>query len=196
MAEQINGKWANVIQYGLAAVMATVAVGLVVYMLELNQQFTNVGYLFYILFLVLALRSWADKRGTLGMSYGKAFGHAMLIALVYSVMIAVWTVIFMKVIAPGFMEAQQELQYEKMREQGISEAQIELGKEMGKKFTTAPILFLIGLLVSMFVVTLINLVTAAFFIRKSTFSPIDPSHIPINNPYSPFQSNGPPSGHA
>jgi hypothetical protein len=195
MAEQINGKWANIMQYGLASVMAGVAVGLVVYMLELNQQFNNVGYLFYILFLVLALRSWADKRGALGMTYGKAFGHAMLIALVYSLIIAVWTVVFVKVIAPGYVEAQQELQYDKMREQGVSEAQIEMGKEMGKSFSTGSVLFLIGLLVSMFAATIINPITAAFFIRKPV-SPVDPSHIPANNPYSPFQSNGPPSGHA
>jgi hypothetical protein len=196
MAEQINGKWGHVLQYGLASAMAGVAVGLVVYMLELNQAFNYIVYLFYILFLVLALRSWADKRGTLGMSYGKAFGHAMLIALVYSLIIAVWTVVFVKVIAPGFVEAQQELQYEKMREQSVPEAQIEMTKEMGKNFSTALAVFLFGLFGSLFALTIINLITAAFFIRKPTFSPIDPSHIPLNNPYSPFQSNGPPSGHA
>jgi Protein of unknown function (DUF4199) len=195
MAEQINGKWANIMQYGLASVMAGVAVGLVVYMLELNQMFNYISYLFYILFLVLALRSWGDKLGALGMSYGKAFGHAMLIALVYSLIIAVWTVVFVKVIAPGYVEAQQELQYDKMREQGMAEAQIEMAKDMGKSFSTGPVLFLLGLLGSMFAVTIINLVTAAFFIRKP-ISPVDPSHIPTNNPYSPFQSNGPPSGHA
>ncbi len=195
MANQITGKWTNVMQYALASVMAGVGVGLIVYMLELNQLFNYLSYLFYILFLVLALRSWGDKRGMLGMSYGNALGHAMLIAVVYSLIIAVWTVVFVKVIAPGFMEAQQELQYDKMREQGMAESQIEMAKDMGKSFSTAPVLFLLGLLGSMFVLTIINLVTAAFFIRKN-ISPIDPSHIPTNNPYSPFQSNGPPSGHA
>lgn len=195
MTNQVNGKWAHVLQYGLASAMAGVALGLVIYMAELNQNFGNLAFLFYIVFLIFALRSWSEKRGALGLSYGQAFGHAMLIALVNALISAVWAVVFVKVIAPGFIEAQQELQYDKLREQGMEESQIEMARSMGKRFSSAPIIFAIGLIWTLFVLTLINLITAAFFTRKPA-SPVDPSHIPANNPYSPFQSNGPPSDHA
>lgn len=195
MTNQVNGKWAHVLQYSLAAVISGIALGLVVYMLELNQAINYLSYIFYIVFLILALRSWGQKRGNLGMSFGQSFGHAMLIALVYSLVIAVWTVVFVKVIAPGFVAAQQEIQYEKMRQDGMPEAQIEMAQSFAQRFSSGPILFLISLIGSVVALTLINLITAAFFIRKPA-SPFDPSHIPANNPYSPFQSNGPPSDHA
>ncbi|MCU0435241.1 MAG: DUF4199 domain-containing protein [Bacteroidia bacterium] len=188
MADQIKGKWAHVLQYGVASVMGSVAIGLLVYMLELHQAVNYLAYAFYILFLVLALRSWGQKRGNLGMSYGKAFGHAMLIAVVYSLIAAVWTVVFVKVIAPGYVEAQQELQYEKMSEDGMADAQIEMARTMGKRFSTAPVLFAFGLLGSLLVLTIVNLIVAAFFIRPPV-SPVDVSHIPVNNPYSPYPSD-------
>ncbi|MCA6363536.1 MAG: DUF4199 domain-containing protein [Bacteroidetes bacterium] len=195
MTNQVNGKWAHVAQYGIAAAMGGVAVGLVVYMLELNQFINYVSYVFYILFLILGLRGWAQKRGDLGMTYGNAFGYAMLVAVVVAVILSIWTVVFAKVIAPGYIAAQQEMQYEKLRQDGMPEAQLQMAQDMGKRFTTAPILLLMALVGNLFVFTLINLITAAFFTKKAA-SPVDPKHIPSNNPYSPFQSNGPPSGHA
>jgi hypothetical protein len=195
MADLVKGKWAHVAQYGIAAAMGGVALGLVVYMLELNQYVNYASYLFYIVFLILALRSWSQKRGDLGMTYGNAFGYAMLVAVVFSIILAIWTVLFAKVIAPGYIAAQQEIQYEKLRQDGMPEAQIQMAQDMGKRFTTGPILFVAALAGNLFMLTIINLIVAAFFTKQAA-SPVDPKHIPVNNPYSPFQSNGPPSDHA
>ncbi|MGL5890162.1 MAG: DUF4199 domain-containing protein, partial [Bacteroidia bacterium] len=136
MNSPTQGKFLHLLQYAVAAVVSVIILGLAIYMFELNDLVNYLSYVFYIVFLVLALRSWGNRRGALGMSYGQTFGYATQNALIYSVLIAIWTVVFVKVIAPGFVEAQQELQYDKMREQGMGEAQIEMAAEWGRKFST------------------------------------------------------------
>lgn len=195
MGNQTNGKWAHVLQYGLASAIAGIAVVLLVYLFDINQQFNNLIYLAYLTFLIFALFSWRKKRGDLGMSYGNSFGYSMLMALAVSVFLAIWYILFIKVIAPGLAAEILEMQHEAYRKQGISEVQIEKMKIWEDWLMSVLGIFLVSLIREIFIFTLINLITAAFFTRKPA-SPVDPSHIPANNPYSPFQSSGPPSDHA
>ncbi|MFN8711838.1 MAG: DUF4199 domain-containing protein [Bacteroidota bacterium] len=188
MSSPVQGKLPHLLQYALAAVVSAIILGLAIYMLELQDWFSYFTYAFYITFLVLALRSWGERRGVLGMSYGQAFGYATQMALIYSVIIAIWSVVFVKVIAPGYVEAQQEIQYDKMRDQGMAESQIEMAAEWGQKFSTTPMILLFALFGNMFMLTLVNLVVCAFMKKNAAGSPLGPHNFPPkSSDYSPLQ---------
>ncbi|MCU0435242.1 MAG: DUF4199 domain-containing protein [Bacteroidia bacterium] len=188
MAESVSGEWGHASKFALAAAAGAVALGIIVYVFGLSQ-FTNcISVLIFEVLLIFALRSWRGKRGILGLSYGEACGYSIVIILIYSLLIAIWAVVFFEVIAPEIIPGKLEQLAQKFRQRHINIWQFNTAVKLIKPLLDAPVLFLITLVGNVFILIILSLITAIFFIRKRA-SPFDPAFIPSDNPYSPYSSD-------
>lgn len=183
-------KFVHTVQFAAGAALCYIVVGLLVYIFELHNGFNYISYIGYIVFVYLGLKSWSNKRGDLGLSYGQAMGYATINALVYTVFVSIWSIIFFKFIAPGFIEAQQELQFDKLEADGMPQAQLEQARKYAKMFSSLPVIISFSVFGGMFVLTLINLIVCAFVKRDvpTHSGPLGPHHFPPqSSDYSPLK---------
>jgi Protein of unknown function (DUF4199) len=79
--------------------------------------------------IVLAVRQVRTLQGGL-ITFGKAFGTGFKTIAISSIIQTVWSVIFMKFIAPDFIGQIMEMQRTKMEEQGMDPEAIEMSMKM------------------------------------------------------------------
>jgi hypothetical protein len=185
MNKPVSGEWAHATKFALAAAAGAVALGIIVYVCGLSQ-FTNcISVLIFEVLLVFALRSWRGKRGILGLSYGEAFGYSILVILIYSLLIALWAILFFEVIAPEIIPGKLEQLAQKFLQRHINIWQFNTAVKLIKPLLDSPVLFMATLVGNVFILGIFSLITTIFFIRKPS-SPLDPANIPLNTPYLPY----------
>lgn len=147
--------------FGVATAMAVIIFALGLYLADLKNSALN--YLSYPIALTIAIigvKKWREQSGGY-LTFGKTYAHLMLQTVVYSVLITVWTLIFMLVIAPGMMEDQLLIQQAKMEEQGMPQEQIDIAMHWARKFTQPGIVAVFAFFGNIIFIGLINLIVAA-----------------------------------
>lgn len=147
--------------FGIATAMAVIIFALVVYLIGIKS--TAINYLSYPIAITVAcigVKKWREQSGGY-LTFGQAYVHLLFQTILYSILITVWSVIFMFYIAPGLMEDQMLIQQAKMEEQGLSASQIETAMGYARKFSTPGMIAVFGLLGNMVMMGVIHLIVAA-----------------------------------
>jgi hypothetical protein len=167
--------------YSAATVIIAVALSMTLFAFSMYESLLNyISYIAYIVLLVIGLKAWRDKEKGGILTYGQAMGYGTLMALVFSVALAIWTFIFMQYIAHDEM---QEVQAQKMAETAItlrdkykmSESEIERSMNMSKSFTTPGVITAFALFGNMFILTIVNLIVAAIMKKDPQQNELSPN---------------------
>jgi hypothetical protein len=175
----------HALMYSMAAVFTVIAFSLGIYLAGITNTALNyVSYAFYIGILVFAIKAWRDKEKNGFLTYGQAMGYSSLIALYYSIVMAIWTYVFMMYIAPGLMESEMIKQEAIMEAKGMPPEQVEMAMKYARMFATPPVLACFAFFGGMIFLTVINLVVAAIMKK-------DPPPMGFGTPQEPFSANNP-----
>jgi hypothetical protein len=129
----MKSKFGHATVYGLIGALAVIILSLTLYLVDMNN--TALNYLSYPIIIGIAVygvKKWREDNGGY-LKFGPTYSHLIIQTLGYSVLITIWTLIFMQFIAPGLMEDQLLIQQAKMEEDGMDPAQIEMAMSMARK---------------------------------------------------------------
>ena len=122
--------------------------------------------------LAYAMYAFRKEYNNNSISYGKAFGFGMLVAVMLAVVLVIFSYIYMTWINPDIIQMGRDYAEQKMLQKGVSEDLIERQMEMTEKFSKPPYVFIFGLLQYLLFFTVFNLIAAAF-IRKEPANPFE-----------------------
>jgi hypothetical protein len=157
----MKSKFGHATVYGLIGALAVIILSLALYLVDMNN--TALNYLSYPIIIGIAVygvKKWREDNGGY-LKFGPTYSHLIIQTLGYSVLITIWTLIFMQVIAPGLMEDQLLIQQAKMEEDGMDPAQIEMAMSMARKFSNPGFIAIAALIGNMLVFGVIHLIVAA-----------------------------------
>lgn len=157
----MKSKFGHASVYGLIGALAVIILSLALYLVDMNN--TALNYLSYPIIIGIAVygvKKWREDNGGY-LKFGPTYSHLIIQTLGYSVLITIWTLIFMQVIAPGLMEDQLLIQQAKMEEDGMDPAQIEMAMSMARKFSNPGFIAIAALIGNMLVFGVIHLIVAA-----------------------------------
>lgn len=160
-------------RYGLYGGLASILVGLVLYLLGLSD-YTKTGgglltmLLSYSIIIVTPIFGILTYRRALGgwISYKQAFIVGFLTSLVMILISSLWSYVFMTFIAPDIMDTIQQAQVIQMEERGLTEEQIEQAQSMMGTFMKPGFMALTALFGGALIAAVLNLILAAIFQRK------------------------------
>lgn len=147
-------------KYALFMVLASIALSLILLALDLDkeQSLGFLGLIFTVLFLYLGIKDRKETEGNGFLTLGEGFKRGAGISIIASVLSAIYTFVYVKMINPSLKEFSLEQQYEKFSEQNMPEEQIEAAMSMMEKnfevFGAAGSLFggiIIGLIISLII---------------------------------------------
>ena len=157
----MKSKFGHASVYGLIGALAVIILSLALYLVDMNN--TALNYLSYPIIIGIAVygvKKWREDNGGY-LKFGPTYSHLIIQTLGYSVLITIWTLIFMQVIAPGLMEDQLLIQQAKMEEDGMDPAQIEMAMSMARKFSNPGFIAIAALIGNMLFFGVIHLIVAA-----------------------------------
>ncbi len=165
--EQNSTFWKSAMVYGLylALVLTLFSVILYVTGFILNQ---NVGYIsmaLTVVGIVICQIQYRNKELNGVISYGQAVGFGTAIMLFAGFVTALYTLILYTFIDPGLVDQMKVVQEEAMLAKGMSEDQIEVAMTMASKMLTPGWMSIMGLVGSVFMGTIISLLSS-IFIKK------------------------------
>ncbi|HVU23080.1 MAG TPA: DUF4199 domain-containing protein [Opitutus sp.] len=132
-----------------------------------------VGLIIGVTLTVLGVRA---RRGEVPVAepfgYGRALGAAVMITLFASLFGAVFNLIYMQFINPGFQDVLVQAQLAKLEAKGLAGAQLDQAEKMTRIFTGPVVSSCVNFIVGMFFGTIISLIIAAFVRRPASAAPI------------------------
>lgn len=160
-------------KYGLYGGLASILVGLVLYLLDLTDYSKTGGGLLtmilsYSIIIVTPIFAILAYRQALGgyISFKNAFMAGFLTSLIMIVISSIWSYVFMSFVAPDIMTTIQEAQITQMEERGMTEEQIEQAQTMMGNFMKPGFMALSALFFGAILAAILNLILAAIFQRK------------------------------
>jgi len=156
--------------YGLYIGLALIVLSLISNLLfdQQNKTFNLLStWLIPILGICWATIQYRDKEKGGFISYGDSVGYGTLLALFYGIVTAVFTVILVTIIDPEYIGRTMELTRIAFEESGLySDQQIDVMMAWTEKFSTPPILFIFGVIISIIIGVIISLI-ASIFIKRN-----------------------------
>ena len=165
MEEKSTSTFKFSLLYGLYTGIGVIILSLIFYILDVSVVSPLI---FWAPFGVYALGMlWAAdvyKKNYNGgfLSYGKAFSVSYLVGMVATVIAIIYGFIFIEFIDPTVMDKVIEANEQKMIDQGMTDAQIDQGLEMTKRFTTPVFRVIFGLVVNGVILAVVSLLTSIF----------------------------------
>ena len=160
--------WTTAMIYGLYIGIFLTLYSVILYVAGQTQN-KSLGYIsipLYAICIVLAQIYYRNRELNGAISYGQAVGFGVAVMLFSGIISALYTLIIFK-IDPGLVEQMKTMQEEAMLQKGMSEDQIEAALSISAKMMTPGWMSIIGLLSSVFMGTIISLVSS-IFIRKQS----------------------------
>ena len=159
----------NALTWGIILGLVSIVYSVILYMVDqvFNQTLGYLSILILIAGLVISVKSYRDNVLEGEITFGKAFGFGVLVALVSAVLGAIYSYLLYTVIDPDLQKKMLEMAAEKMLEKGVPEGQIDQALEITKRFMS-PVITSIGAVFSGTLIgTIISLVVAAIFKKES-----------------------------
>ncbi len=127
-----------IINYGLLLGAFNVFVSLIMYALgkhlEPDWSLIIVSSLAFISTIVLGIKKFKQKNNNF-LTFGEAIKIGVGISIIATLIGMIYQYVFSTFIEPTFMDDMMELQAQKLLDGGMSEEQVEMSMEMGKKFS-------------------------------------------------------------
>jgi len=163
------------IQAGLIIAVISIFVGLITYLsgysevlmkssgLRWANNLLSLGYTGYFIYTACLQHRNEDLGGYI--SLGRCLGIGTVSGLATGLLLGVWTVLFMNVIAPEFVDEIIKVTMDQMAEKGLGEDEIERQMSFVKPSFSPVSFFLTSLIFSVFMGFLISLVVG-FVVKK------------------------------
>lgn len=155
------------LKWGLIIAITNIVYSTIINMTGLwkNSMLSILGFLILIAGIVLALREFKTNNNGF-MDFGEGFGLGTLMSTIVGMLGSAFSLIYTKFIDPTMMQQIQDFQIEKMEAQGLTDEQIEQAIEMGAKFSSPGMVFIIGVIMYLVLGAIFSLVISAIM-RKS-----------------------------
>jgi len=132
-----NSIFPNALNYGIILGIISIILSITLYVLNLMEN-TVAGFIpliFLIVVMILGILNYRNKINGGFITYGKSLGTGVLIGLISSVIMAIYTFIFYQYIDPDMINYLLSKTEEKMLEQNpnLSDEQIEMAMKYTKK---------------------------------------------------------------
>jgi len=170
MADNKPSAFKSAMTSGMLLGIVLIVFSLIIYFLGLtgNKYISYVSILLMIAGVVYFQIQYRDKELGGQMSYGQAFGYAILMVLAASVLSTIFSFILIKFIDPGLIDKMLSMQEDAMAKKGLSQDQIDMAMNMVKRMMTPTGIAIFGILGMMFWGALLSLITSAFTRKEST----------------------------
>jgi len=112
-----------------------------------------------IVLIIIALREFRAQQGYL--SFRQGFSLGMLTSLIYSLLVSLFSYIYMKFIDPGMMNLIKERQVEEMEKRGYDEATIEQSMKTMEFMMSPETMLFISVLGGVIMMAILSLIIAA-----------------------------------
>ncbi len=161
-----------IINYGV--ILAAISILLNVTMYALGKHYDQdwkmglFGFIIMAVVIFMGIKKAKEFNGNI-LSLGQALKVGMGIALVAALIGVVYTLIFMNFIEPDFMDNMMEIQRQNMLENypNLTDEQIEMQLEMGKKFANPWVSSAFQLIGSLFFGFIISLVSGLILKKEA-----------------------------
>lgn len=160
--------WLN---YGLITAVVVIVLDLVFYVLELPREsyIRLIAYLVYIGGIIWAAKSYRDIHSGGLISYGKSFSIGFMTSLFAAIIVSIYTFIFVKFIDPSVITASIEATENTLLDNpDLSDEQIDNMIEMSTRFMNPPMMAIMALIWTTFVMTIASLVVSIFIKKEET----------------------------
>lgn len=162
-----------IINYGLLLGLASIVLSVILYVLDMHmQQGWLTGTLSFAIMagiIIYGINEFKKNNGGY-LTLGEALKIGVGVALIAGIIGAIYQFIFMNYIEPDFLDKMMELQFEKMIEDNpdMTEEQINMSMEMGKKFSTPWITTAFSIIGSLFFGLIISLIAGLIMKKENT----------------------------
>jgi len=161
--------------YGLylALVLTLFSVILYVSGLILNDKVGYISIVLTVVGIIIAQINYRNKELDGVISYGEAVGFGAAIMLFAGIVTALYTLILYTFVDPGLITQMKVMQEEAMLQKGMTEDQIEAAMAMTSKMMSPGWLSIMGLVGSVFIGTIISLISSIFIKRQPNENAFD-----------------------
>ncbi len=161
-------------KWGLYGGLASIAVGLILHLTGLTDFSERGGgivsqiasYAIWIGTIVLAIRAHRDEDLGGYITFGRSFITGLWTGLMYALITAVWSYIFLTFIAPDALDQIRETAYAQMEARGMDDAQMEAAEGMMGTFTSPGFISLTAFFVTALFSLIISLIAGAILKRN------------------------------
>ena len=167
--EQKSTFWKSAMIYGLYLALALMLFSVILYAtgLILNQKIGYVSMIIYVIGIAFAQISYRNNELDGTISYSQALGFGVAIMLFAGIITSFYTMILYTFIDPTLIDQMKIAQEDILLQRGMSEDQIEMAMKVASKMMTPGWISIMGLFGSVFMGTIISLVTS-IFVKKQT----------------------------
>lgn len=167
--EQKSTFWKSAMIYGLYLALGLTLFSVILYAtgLILNQKIGYFSLIIYVVGIIVAQIHYrnSELKGTI--SYSQALGFGVAIMLFSGIITALYTLILYSIIDPGLIEQMKNVQEETLMKRGMNEDQIEATMAITSKMMTPGWISVMGLFGSVFMGTIVSLITSIFVKKQS-----------------------------
>ncbi len=162
-----------ILNYGLILGIISILISVVMYVMNLYIEKSWIGgvlsFIAMIIIIVYGINEYKKSNGGF-LSLGQALKIGVGIALIAGILGTIYQLIFMNVIEPDFMEKMQQMQYDQMIENNpnMTQEQIDMAMEMGRKFSSPWITSAISIVASLFFGLIISLIAGLIMKKENT----------------------------
>ncbi len=162
--EEKSTFWKSAMIYGLYLALVLVLLSVILYVsgLILNQKVGYASMVVYVAGIIFAQITYRNRELNGTISYGQALGFGVAVMLFSGIITALYTLILYTYIDPTLIDQMKAVQEEALLQKGMSEDQIEAAMSVASKMMSPGVMSIMGLLGSLFVGTIISLVTSIF----------------------------------
>lgn len=180
--EQKSNFWKSAMIYGLYIGIAMTLFSVILYV---TGQTTNkvLGYISFPIYFGCVLWvqfQYRDKNLNGEISYGQAVGFGVAAMLFSGVITMLYTIIIYN-LDPSLVEQLKAVQEQAMLTKGYSEEQVEAGMKITEKMMTPGILAISSLIGSVFIGTIISLITSIFVKKQKNEDAFDEAMEEVKN---------------
>ncbi|MET2984416.1 DUF4199 domain-containing protein [Aureibaculum conchae] len=152
------------LNYGLILGVASILLSVIIYAMGMaykqDWKTGSISFIITIVVIILGIKKYKEANNGF-LSLGQGLKTGVGIALIGAVIGIAYTLIFINVIEPDFMEKTLEISRQKMLENpNLSEDQIDQGLEMQRKFSSPAIIAAVGLVWSLFIGFVVSLIAS------------------------------------
>jgi hypothetical protein len=150
------------LRFGLIAALVTCIFSLVVYFIgqEYNRSLQWVGMIFPIAGVILALKAF-KKDNYYSLRGGQGFKLGMLFFVIYAGVTTLYTLLFVTVINPEYMDGWREITINQLEDRGLSDEMIDQQMAISNMFFKTPAVLMIGIVTNLFFGAIISGIASA-----------------------------------
>ncbi len=162
--EQKSTFWKSAMIYGLYIGIFFTLFSVLLYVTgqTTNKALGYISFPLYALAIVLAQIHYRNSELNGVISYGQAVGFAVAAMLFSGIISALYTMILYSFIDPGLVQQMKTIQEEALMQKGMTEEQVDAAMSIMSKMMTPGYMSIMGLFGSVFIGTIVSLVSSIF----------------------------------